>query len=130
MVQMREALVIGRATMNSERPPGAEKNRLEEQHLGKEDWFLWGPYLAERAKGTVREDYSPGGICDCEQRLCFALALWNGRDPILKERAFGLTGNQGNQRRRRERILLLSGRCRRNDHRIYARRIHIRRFRR
>ncbi|MFN0316400.1 MAG: MGH1-like glycoside hydrolase domain-containing protein [Burkholderiales bacterium] len=99
----------------------AEQQRLDAQHEGKEDWRLWGPYLAERAWGTVREDYSPhgtaweyfdhdqarsrayrwnedglGGICDEQQRLCFALALWNGKDPILKERAFGLTGNQGN----------------------------------
>ncbi|HEY3183395.1 MAG TPA: hypothetical protein VGJ77_11200, partial [Gaiellaceae bacterium] len=81
-------------------------------------WRLWGPYLAERAWGTVREDYSPdgdawsyvshdqarsyayrwsedglGGICDAEQRLCLAFAFWNGRDPILKERIFGLTGH-------------------------------------
>jgi hypothetical protein len=100
---------------------GAERDRLEKQRLGQENWSLWGPYLAERAWGTVREDYSPhgdaweafshdqarsrayrwnedglGGICDSGQHLCFALALWNGRDPILKERAFGLTGNQGN----------------------------------
>jgi len=99
----------------------AERQRLERQHEGREDWRLWGPYLAERAWGTVREDYSEygaaweyfdhdqarsrayrwnedgmGGICDDQQRLCLALALWNGRDPILKERAFGLTGNQGN----------------------------------
>jgi len=99
----------------------AERQRLEQQHLGRENWRLWGPYLAERAWGTVREDYSEygnaweyfdhdqarsrayrwnedgmGGICDEQQRLCLALALWNGRDPILKERAFGLTGNQGN----------------------------------
>ena len=98
-----------------------ERQRLNAQHEGRENWRLWGPYLAERAWGTVREDYSPGGtaweyldhdqsrsrvyrwsedgmggICDEQQRLCFALALWNGRDPILKERAFGLTGNQGN----------------------------------
>ncbi len=98
-----------------------ERARLERQRDGVENWRLWGPYLAERAWGTVREDYSPhgsaweyldhdqarsrayrwsedglGGICDEEQRLCFALALWNGKDPILKERAFGLTGNQGN----------------------------------
>ncbi|MDS4019454.1 MAG: glucosidase [Candidatus Competibacter sp.] len=98
-----------------------ERLRLERQHEGQENWRLWGPYLAERAWGTVREDYSAhgeawehldhdqsrsrvyrwnedglGGICDERQRLCFALALWNGRDPILKERAFGLTGNQGN----------------------------------
>jgi len=100
----------------------AERARLEAQDRGSEDWRLWGPYLSERAWGTVREDYSPhgtawedfshdqarsrayrwnedgmGGISDKEQRLCFALALWNGVDPILKERAFGLTGNQGNQ---------------------------------
>jgi hypothetical protein len=85
------------------------------------DWYAWGPYLSERQWGTVREDYSPdgtaweylpheharsrayrwgedglAGFSDIEQRLCLALALWNGRDPILKERAFGLTGNQGN----------------------------------
>jgi len=99
----------------------AERQRLQAQYEGREDWHQWGPYLAERAWGTVREDYSPGGtaweafdhdqarsrayrwnedgmggICDDQQRLCFAIALWNGRDPILKERAFGLTGNQGN----------------------------------
>ena len=98
-----------------------ERLRLERQHQGQENWRLWGPYLSERAWGTVREDYSAhgeawehldhdqsrsrayrwnedglGGICDEQQRLCFALALWNGRDPILKERAFGLTGTQGN----------------------------------
>jgi hypothetical protein len=84
-------------------------------------WRRWGPYLSERQWGTVREDYSPSGtaweffphdharsrayrwgedglagIADNHQRLCFALALWNGRDPILKERLFGLTGSQGN----------------------------------
>ncbi|HEY1940467.1 MAG TPA: glucosidase [Candidatus Angelobacter sp.] len=84
-------------------------------------WRQWGPYISERAWGTVREDYSAtgeaweyfphdharsrayrwnedglAGICDRHQRLCFALALWNGRDPILKERLFGLTGTQGN----------------------------------
>ena len=99
----------------------AERERLELQRAGKENWHLWGPYLAERAWGTVREDYSEGGsaweyfdheqararayrwnedglggICDEQQRLCFALALWNAKDSILKERAFGLTGNQGN----------------------------------
>lgn len=85
------------------------------------DGLDWGPYLSERAWGTVREDYSEngnpweyfphehaasrayrwsedglGGLCDRQQRLCLALALWNGRDPILKERAFGLSGDQGN----------------------------------
>ena len=89
--------------------------------LAKEYWKRWGPYLSERQWGTVREDYSPGGtaweffphdharsrayrwgedgiagISDRHQMICFALALWNGRDPILKERLFGLTGNEGN----------------------------------
>jgi len=98
-----------------------EQQRLENQRKGTEKWRQWGPYLAERAWGSVREDYSAygtaweyfshdqarsrayrwnedglGGICDEQQNLCFALALWNGKDPILKERAFGLTGNQGN----------------------------------
>ena len=111
----------------------AERQRLENQRHGAEDWRLWGPYLAERAWGTVREDYSPdgtaweyfdhdqsrsrayrwnedglGGISDEAQRLCFGLALWNGKDSILKERAFGLTGNQGNRGRGRERMLFLS----------------------
>jgi len=101
---------------------GAERRRLEQQRRGEARWRLWGPYLAERAWGTVREDYSAdsqpweyfeydqarlrayrwsedglGGICDDQQRLCFALALWNGRDPFLKERTFGLTGRQGNR---------------------------------
>ena len=84
-------------------------------------WYRWGPYVSERQWGTVREDYSPdgaawdylphdharsrayrwgedglAGFCDIEQRLCLAVTLWNGRDPILKERAFGLTNAQGN----------------------------------
>jgi hypothetical protein len=100
----------------------AERDRLSRQREGIEDWHLWGPYLSERAWGTVREDYSAdgtaweyfshdqarsrayrwsedglGGLCDRSQYLCFALALWNGEDPILKERAFGLTGNEGNR---------------------------------
>jgi len=107
--------------MKRERRINAEQKRLEAQRAGAESWRLWGPYLSERAWGTVREDYSAhgdawdhfshdqarsrayrwnedglGGLCDERQRLCFALALWNGRDPILKERAFGLTGNEGN----------------------------------
>ena len=102
-------------------PRTMEHSRLEAQRRGDQNWHLWGPYLAERAWGTVREDYSTdgdawehfsheqsrsrayrwsedglAGICDSEQRLCFALALWNGCDPILKERAFGLTGHEGN----------------------------------
>ena len=98
-----------------------EHRRLEQAEQRTAHWRRWGPYLAERQWATVREDYSPGGtawedfphdharsrayrwgedgllgISDNHQRLCFALALWNGRDPILKERAFGLTGLQGN----------------------------------
>ncbi|MDH4346786.1 MAG: DUF11 domain-containing protein, partial [Thermoleophilia bacterium] len=98
-----------------------EHTRLLEVPQGRAPWRRWGPYLSERAWGTVREDYSPGGIawdsfphdharsrayrwnedglagvCDDRQTLCFALALWNGRDPILKERIFGLTGPEGN----------------------------------
>jgi hypothetical protein len=94
----------------------AERTRLSDL-----SWKHWGPYLSERAWGTVREDYSPGGtvwdsfphdharsrayrwsedglggICDIRQNLCLAFAFWNGRDPILKERIFGLTGTQGN----------------------------------
>ena len=108
--------------MSDGRSFNAERQRLENQRLGKENWRLWGPYLSERAWGTVREDYSAsgdawsflpheqarsrayrwsedglGGICDDNPLLCFALALWNGRDPFLKERAFGLTGPQGNR---------------------------------
>src|SRR5215471_8977436 len=99
----------------------AERKRLEERTSGIQKWNLWGPYVSERQRGTVREDYSPygtaweylphdharsrayrwnedgiAGICDRHQYVCFAVALWNGRDPILKERLFGLTGNEGN----------------------------------
>ena len=99
----------------------AEKGRLEDVPTGRAPWRRWGPYLSERAWGTVREDYSAAGqaweffphdharsrvyrwnedglagLCDDRQTLCFALAFWNGRDPILKERIFGLTGNEGN----------------------------------
>lgn len=98
-----------------------EEDRLEDYHKHKSNWKLWGPYLSERAWGTVREDYSPdgdawnyfpheyaksktyrwnedgiGGISDRNQYLCFALAFWNGKDPILKERLFGLSGHEGN----------------------------------
>ncbi len=111
-------------TESQERKPSgktAEEIRLEQSDERKVHWKRWGPYLSERAWGTVREDYSPGGtaweylphdharsrayrwnedglagICDRHQMICFALALWNGRDPILKERAYGLTGNEGN----------------------------------
>jgi hypothetical protein len=98
-----------------------EEQRLRQSEDRSAHWKRWGPYMSERAWGTVREDYSAngtaweyfphnharsrayrwnedgiGGICDRHQYICFALAMWNGRDPILKERLFGLTGNQGN----------------------------------
>jgi hypothetical protein len=103
----------------SERVAGFGK--LEDGLRQAGDWYRWGPYVSERQWGTVREDYSENGeawdyfphdqarsrayrwgedglagFCDIEQQLCLSLALWNGRDPILKERAFGLTGSQGN----------------------------------
>jgi len=99
----------------------AERARLSEVPRGRAPWRHWGPYLSERAWGTVREDYSANGapwdyfphdharsrayrwsedglagICDDRQTLCLALAFWNGRDSILKERLFGLTGEEGN----------------------------------
>src|SRR5947207_653205 len=99
----------------------AEQQRLDETKAGQPDWKRWGPFLSERQWGTVREDYSEGGtaweyfphdharsrayrwgedglagISDDSQRLCLSLALWNGKDPILKERIFGLTNEQGN----------------------------------
>ena len=108
--------------MGAERDRVTQFGRLEDglRQQGT-DWYRWGPYVSERQWGTVREDYSAdgnawdylphdharsrayrwgedglAGFCDIEQRLCLGLALWNGRDPILKERAFGLTGPQGN----------------------------------
>src|ERR1043165_2788512 len=98
-----------------------EEKRLQQTRVGKAHWKQWGSYLSERSWGTVREDYSPngtaweyfpheharsrayrwgedglGGFCDRLQRICFSLALWNGKDPILKERLFGLTNSEGN----------------------------------
>lgn len=106
---------VGDATLD------AESQRLVDADAGAAAWRRWGPYLADRQWGTVREDYSPDGdcwssfphdharsrayrwgedgllgICDDQCRLCFAPALWNGKDPILKERLFGLTGPEGN----------------------------------
>jgi hypothetical protein len=100
---------------------GKEKLRLREEREGKVPWKKWGPYLSERQWGTVREDYSDsgdawnyfshdqarsrayrwgedglGGMSDDKQWLCFALALWNGKDPIIKERLFGLTNSEAN----------------------------------
>ncbi|MCC6537445.1 MAG: glucosidase, partial [Bryobacterales bacterium] len=99
----------------------AERHRIEETGRKSRHWQRWGPFLSDRAWGTVREDYSPGGTawdyfphdharsrayrwgddgllgwCDNHQRICFGLALWNGHDPILKERLFGLNGHEGN----------------------------------
>jgi hypothetical protein len=99
----------------------AERQRLEQPRDPKADWKKWGPYLSERQWGTVREDYSPdgdawnyfphdharsrayrwgedgiAGVCDDQQQLCMALALWNGRDAIVKERLFGLANAEGN----------------------------------
>src|SRR5687768_8007648 len=99
----------------------AEELRLEEARQRTKHWKRWGPYLSERAWGTVREDYSPygtawdyfphdharsrayrwnedgmAGICDERQTFCFALALWNGKDPIIKERMYGVGGDEGN----------------------------------
>src|SRR5262245_59386118 len=114
-----------RATDTPAAPTGtgdvAEQQRLNEAREVGVPWKKWGPYLSERQWGTVREDYSAdgnawdyfshdqarsrayrwgedglGGISDDGQRLCFALALWNERDPILKERLFGLTNSEGN----------------------------------
>jgi hypothetical protein len=98
-----------------------ERERLEEANAQRQPWRKWGPYVSERQWGTVREDYSAdgdawnyfphdhapsrayrwgedgiGGFCDAKQRLCMAVALWNGKDPILKERLFGLSNRQGN----------------------------------
>jgi len=101
--------------------PSREQERLRQARQDGVPWRKWGPYLSERQWGTVREDYSPDGeswwsfpheharsrayrwsedglaaVCDDKQRLCLGLALWNGRDPILKERLFGLAGPEGN----------------------------------
>ncbi|WP_394793799.1 glucosidase [Armatimonas sp.] len=107
--------------MNTNPLPNAEATRIAEMANSPRTWRLWGPYLAERQWGTVREDYSVdgsaweyfphdharsrayrwgedglAGISDIRQQLCFAVALWNGADPILKERLFGLTNSEGN----------------------------------
>ena len=99
----------------------SEAQRLKEIKDSETPWRFWGPYLSERQWGTVREDYSKdgnawdyfshdqsrsraykwgedgiAGISDDQQRLCFAIALWNLKDPILKERLFGLTNSEGN----------------------------------
>ena len=107
--------------MGAEQDRVAGFGKLQDGLRQASDWYLWGPYVSERQWGTVREDYSAdggawdyfphdqarsrayrwgedglAGFSDVEQRLCLGLALWNGRDPILKERPFGLTGEQAN----------------------------------
>lgn len=109
------------SSSTSKQNPTPEHHRLKADRNGEHDWKKWGPYLSERQWGTVREDYSASGdawsyfphdmarmrayrwgedgiagISDDKQRLCLSLALWNGRDPFLKERLFGLTNDQGN----------------------------------
>src|SRR6266436_504084 len=108
-----------RPTLTRDRPMNAEHQRMEEDRLGLASWRRWGPYVSDRQWGTVREDYSPdgdaweylphdharsrayrwgedglGGISDERGRLCLALAVWNGRDPFLKERLFGVTNGE------------------------------------
>ena len=107
--------------MDADSTPSAEQQRLQESRTPNSPWRSWGPWLSERQWGTVREDYSPdgaawdsfphdharsrayrwgedglAGFCDRRQRCCLSLALWNGADPILKERLFGLTNSEGN----------------------------------
>ncbi len=111
----------GDTGMSVERQRVDDFGKLEDGLRRAGDWYIWGPYVSERQWGTVREDYSPdgeawnylphdharsrayrwgedglAGFCDIEQRLCLGLALWNGQDPILKERIYGLTGQEGN----------------------------------
>ena len=99
----------------------AEQQRLDQAVKREKDWKLWGRYISDRAWGTVREDYSAdgsawdyfpfeqahlkafrwnedgiGGICDRHQNICFAVSFWNEKDEILKERFYGVNGNQGN----------------------------------
>ncbi|HEV2764494.1 MAG TPA: hypothetical protein VGV38_16055, partial [Pyrinomonadaceae bacterium] len=118
---MTFAEVTDEAAETQRRALTAEERRLAEARARSAHWKRWGPYVSERAWGTVREDYSAdgsawdylphdharskayrwnedgiAGLCDRHQHVCFALALWNGRDPVLKERLFGLTGSEGN----------------------------------
>jgi hypothetical protein len=111
-------------TPGPQRAMTEEERRLDEVRENGAHWKKWGPYLSERQWGTVREDYSENGdawnyfthnqarsrdyhwgedglagLSDDHQLLCFSIALWNGNDPILKERLFGLTNREGNQAR-------------------------------
>src|SRR3954469_21912006 len=118
---MKKSTPAPSAAPESVHVSSSEDHRLAEDRARTKNWKRWGPYLSDRQWGTVREDYSPDGtaweffphdharsrayrwgedgllgISDDQGLLCFALALWNEADPILKERLFGLTGNQGN----------------------------------
>jgi hypothetical protein len=118
---MYAAPPCGRVKDKESRMHNAEKKRLDDSREKITPWKKWGPYLSERQWGTVREDYSDtgtawdyfphdharsrayrwgedglAGISDDKQTLCFAVALWNGKDPIIKERLFGLTNSEGN----------------------------------
>src|SRR5690606_5258013 len=117
----RQKILISTLAQPINTQMSAELARLQEDKKRIKHWKKWGPYLTERQWGTVREDYSPdgaawenvthddakskayrwgeegiAGISDYKQKLCLAWAFWNGKDPIIKERLFGLTGNQGN----------------------------------
>jgi hypothetical protein len=117
----REQMPRRKPAATSPITPSAEEQRLEEDARREQHWKRWGPYLSERAWGTVREDYSAdgaaweafphdearsrayrwnedglAGFCDRHQYMCFALAFWNGHDALLKERLFGVTGHEGN----------------------------------
>ena len=121
--------------MGAERDRVAGFGRLEYGLRQAGDWYRWGPYVSERQWGTVREDYSAdgeawdylphdharsrayrwgedglAGFCDVEQRLCLGLALWNGQDPILKERAVRPDRRAGQPRRGRQGVLVVPGR--------------------
>src|SRR5436305_12888781 len=117
----RMEATMNAATRKAATAMDAERQRLVDVRDGSAPWYRWGPYLSERQWGTVREDYSSdgsawdsfphdharsrayrwgedgiAGFSDDQQLLCFAVAMWNGKDPILKERLFGLTGPAGN----------------------------------
>src|SRR5687768_782216 len=120
-------------TRNKSNDLTAEERRLEQSRERKAHWKRWGPYLSERAWGTVREDYSQygaawdyfphdharsrvyrwnedglAGVSDDQQNLCFALSLWNGQDGILKERLFGLSGSEATTAKMSRNIIFIS----------------------
>ena len=121
LAHFRKDYIVALGNRQQIKTATAEELRLDEAKEGKASWMSWGPYLSERQWGTVREDYSENGdawdyfshdqarsrayhwgedglagYSDDHQLLCFSVALWNGKDPILKERLFGLTNSEGN----------------------------------